>query len=184
MIFNVIFCIFSVISSPGSLPEKIKTDINLIVPGVGAENASLKDESGILISIKGYPDSVSKFEETKDLFHHVFGIDSRIKIYFNRIYYYEKQKSVFFINDNIITAIAGMTNSRITSDSIALKKGIEYFIFGYGNNKLTVLIKSDDKNRGRIYLYQENGIAVFDDEDDDIIDMYVVFPKIIKDEAK
>ena len=178
MIFNIVISIFLGISSGASLIEKIQSDINLIVPGVGSEKIILKEESGVIISAKGYPDSVSEFEETKEFFHHVFGIDSKLKILFNKIYYYEKQKSVFFIHDNIITAIAGMTNNRITSDAIDLKKGIEYFIFGYGNNNLTVLAKSNDKNRDKIYLYPEDGIAVFDDGNDDIIDLYIVFPVV------
>ncbi len=176
MIFNLLFAALAAFSS-GSLPEKIHNDISLIVPGAGSEKIVLKENAETIINIKGYPDSVSEFTETKDAIRHIFNEESGIKIPFNKIYYYKNQKSVFFINNSVVTGIAGLTNSRITSDSIDLRKGIEYFIFGYGNNKLTVLTKSGDKNRDRIYLYPEAGIAVIDDGDDDVIDMYIVFPK-------
>jgi hypothetical protein len=160
--------------------EKIHADIKLVVPGAGAERAVLKEESGTVISIKGYPESVSEFAGINELFRHVFDISSPVKISFNKIYYYEKLKSVIFFNDNIVTGIVGLTNARITYDSIDLKKGVEYFIFGYGNNRLTTLIKSDGKKRDKIYIYPELGIAVFDDNDDDVIDMYIIFPGTIK----
>ncbi|MCU0822949.1 MAG: hypothetical protein MUC95_10845 [Spirochaetes bacterium] len=177
MIFSLLLPIFLGISTGVSLAERVRDDINLVVPGIGSEKIVLKEEGGSVISKKGYPDSVSQFDEKKELFHHVFGVNSGFKIFFTRIYYYERQKSVFFIYDNTIVAIAGTTNSRITSDAVDFKKGVAYFIFGYGNNKLKVITKSGDRNTDKIYLYPEAGIAVIDDGDDDTIDMYLVFPK-------
>ncbi len=166
------------LSTPAENPlsQKIKGDNRLVAPGLGGEGIVLKEEGATVISKKGYPDKVSEFKEKRELFRDVYGIKSRVKIYFNKIYYYKKKKAIVFIDNKYISGIAGLSNSRVTVESVDLKKGVEYFIFGYGNDRLNILLKSSDKKGDKVYLYPELGIAVVDDMNDDIIDMYIVFP--------
>ena len=64
-----------------------------------------------------------------------------------------------------------MNSYRITIDSVNLSNGVEYFVFNYGNSGVTILSRKSNK----IYIYTNLGIAIFDDKNDDTIDMYVVF---------
>ena len=157
-----------------SINISIRNDVSLVGPGLGAENIMLAQTSDDVISVKGYPDKISEPEGKKELFADVLKINAPVKIIFDKIYFYNLRKEVFFLNSNAVCAIAGMNAQRITVDSVDLSKGAEYFIFSYGNKNLRVL-KKDDGSKDVIYFYSK-GIAVVDDKGDDKIDMYFVFP--------
>lgn len=160
----------------GSLSESIRNDNTLIVPGTGAENILLKQQADEILTIKGYPEKISEFKEKKELFKDVFKANNSIKINFDKIFYYDFQKAIFFLDSNIVTAIAGLNSRKITIDSIDLTRGVEFFIFNYGNRNLQIL-KKDNGSKDTIYLYGR-GIALVDDRGDDKIDMYIVFPAL------
>lgn len=176
MILNLLLSILLTLQGGVLLKEKLREDASLVAPGTGSEKIILGDNAETVIKIKGYPDSVAEFDNAKDLFSHVFRIDSSVKILFTKIYYYTAKKYVVFLNKNTVSALAGLGSSGITPEAINLERGIGYFIFGYGNNELAVLSKSGDRKGDKIYIYQELGIALADDGDDDVIDMYIVFP--------
>ena len=172
----LLIIILAAFTGISNLDERILNDGSLVVPGRGAEKVLVNEKAKELIGLKGYPDKVSEFEERKELFTDVFKVKSPVNIFFDKIYYYTYHKAVFFIDSNIITAIAGMSNDRITPDSVRLSKGVEYFIFNYGNNNLETLKK--EKGNDIIYLYSKYGIALVDDKGDDEINMYLIFPPV------
>ena len=87
---------------------------------------------------------------------------------------YNKDSSVVFLNNGIITAIAGLKmERRVTSDAVLLSKGVDNFILNYGNKGLNTI----NKGNHRVYIYRNLGIAIFNDNNDDIIDMYLIFKK-------
>ena len=131
----------------------------------------LKGKAREVLSVKGYPDSVAEFRASRELFKEIFKIESPVKIYFDKIYYYKMRDLIVFIHNNRITTIIGLNNYRITIDSVNLSNGTEYFVFSYGNTGVKIL--SSEKNR--IYVYSSVGIAIVDDRDDGVIDMYMVF---------
>lgn len=157
---------------------KTYADSYLIIPGVSAENISINQTSDSILSQKGYPDKVSEFKNNQEVLNEVLGCDVKTKIIFNKIYYYKKDKLVLFLKDGKVCAIAGLENNRITPDSVNLNKGIEYFIFNYGNNDLEVI--SDKDNRNRIFIYNTQGIALIDDNCDNSVDMYIIFASLLK----
>ena len=53
-----------------------------------------------------------------------------------------------------------------------LTDGADSFIMNYGNSGLNIV----NKDGHRIYIYRKMGIAIFDDNSDDSIDMYLIFP--------
>ncbi|MBN2040025.1 MAG: hypothetical protein JW864_08295 [Spirochaetes bacterium] len=154
--------------------KQIQRDSSLIVPGVGAESVIVNGDAKTVISLKGYPDKVSEVNEKKELFYDIFKIKSPVNIFFDKIYYYNYYKTVFFIDSNVITAIAGMNTDRVTTESVSLVRGVEYFIFNYGNENLYTLKRENASDF--IYLYSKYGIALIDDKGDDSIDMFIVFP--------
>jgi hypothetical protein len=156
-----------------SINFSIKNDSSLIAPGLGAENILLKQNADDIRSLKGYPDKISELNEKKELFKDVFKINAPVKIIFDKIYYYNFRKAIFFLNSNTVCAIAGLNSQRVTVDSVDLSRGAEYFVFSYGNKNLQVL-KNESGSKDIIYFYN-NGIAVVDDKGDDKIDMYIVF---------
>lgn len=172
----IIICIitFSAADFNNTINFSIRNDKSLVAPGTGAENILLLQTSDDIMSLKGYPDKISEFNEKKELFNDVFKTSAPVKIIFDKIYYYNFQKAIFFLNSNRVCAIAGLNPQRVTVDSIDLSRGAEYFIFSYGNRNLRI-IKKDKESRDTIYYYN-NGIAVVDDKGDDRIDMYLVFP--------
>ncbi len=156
------------------LNDRIKTDESLIVPGRGAENILLRDDAAELITIKGNPDRIAQFRTKRELFKDVFKIDSPVKVYFDKIYYYPLKRLTIFIHNRKISSVIGMNNYRITIDSVNLSNGTEYFIFNYGNAGVKILSRKNNK----IYIYVHLGIAIIDDKNDDIIDMYVIFQPV------
>jgi hypothetical protein len=172
----IIICMltFSAADFDNSINFSIKNDSSLIAPGLGAENILLNQNADDIRSLKGYPDKISELNEKNELFKDVLKINAPVKIIFDKIYYYNFRKAIFFLKDNTVCAIAGLNAQRVTIDSVDLNKGAEYFVFSYGNKNLLV-IKKDSDSKDFIYFYN-NGIAVVDDKGDDKIDMYIVFP--------
>lgn len=153
------------------LNARIKSDESLIVPGRGAENIILNDNVAELLSVKGHPDRIAQFRERREIFKDIFKVDSPVKIYFDRIYYYQLERLTVFALNRRVSSILGMNSYRITIESVNLSNGVEYFVFNYGNSGVTILSRKSNK----IYIYTNLGIAIFDDKNDDTIDMYVVF---------
>jgi hypothetical protein len=149
----------------------IKADGSLVVPGIGAEKILLGEYAKEILTIKGYPDRIASFSERKELFAEIFELDSPVKIYFDKIYYYRSKDAIVFIENSIISSIIGLNSYRITDDAVNLNNGTEYFIFNYGNTGMRTLSKKEN----RIYLYEALGIAVVDDRNDNTIDMYIIF---------
>jgi hypothetical protein len=174
----IIICMItlSAVVAENNINLSIKNDKSLIVPGFGAENIILNQNNDDLLALKGYPDKISELKEKKELFSDVFKINAPVKIIFDKIYYYNFQKAIFFLNTNIVCAIAGLNGQRITIDSVDISRGVDYFIFSYGNKNLQIL-KKDNGSKDIIYFFN-NGIAVVDDKGDDKIDMYIIFPEI------
>lgn len=175
IIINII-AIFLAGNFDNSISISIRNDNSLIVPGTGAENVLLKQQADELLTIKGYPEKISELKEKKELFKDVFKVNGSIKINFDKIFYYDFQKAIFFLDSNIVTAIAGLSSRKITIDSVDLTRGVEFFVFNYGNKNLQIL-KKDNGSKDTIYLYSR-GIAIVDDRGDDKIDMYIVFPAL------
>ena len=161
------------------MQRAIKNDNNLIGPGLGAEKIVLNENADMVISAKGYPGKVSEFEERKELFKDVFKINLSAKIFFDKIYYYETKKTVILLDRSHVSGIVGFSNRRVTVDSVNLGRGVEYFVFGYGNKNLEIIKKKNDKTESKIYLYLKLGIVIVDDRSDDIIDMFIVFPAVL-----
>ena len=157
----------------GIIRERIESDYNLVVPGKGAEGVCLSCAKAQVKKVyKKASYRVSKVRKTKDLFKDVFKIDSPVSITFDTAYYYKDKKVVIFFLNNIVRAVSSMRNDRITSDSIDLRRGTGFFIFHYGNE---MMIKRKSKNNV-VYLYPKKGIAIADDDNNDEIDVFVVFP--------
>lgn len=153
------------------LLERIKADAGLIVPGMGAERVVLGDNiSDVIKSYRGEKCRVSKSAKTTDLFKEIFRVESDFRLDFDEMHYFEGRVMILF-KDRAVSSIIGL-RKRITIDSVDLSRGVEYFILHYGNSGLKTITRGDS----RIYLYQKTGIAIVDDNVDDQIDMYIVFP--------
>lgn len=165
---NVLALTAFIILSCSSINNNSTIDKNLIIPGKSAEGyvlgESIDDNISILCLQKDK--SIAEIMEIK--------IFSDIK--FDCILYF-KNTSVIFLKNKSIIAIAGLkTERRITSDGVLLSSGVDNFILNYGNSGL--LTVSNGKHR--LYFYKDPGIAIFNDNDDNIIDMYLIFkPDII-----
>ncbi len=154
------------------LVETVRKDDTLIAPGLGAEGIILGDYTANLISVKGYPSRIAQFKTNREVFEDVFRQKGPVKIYFQKIYYYEKNRFMLFIGENRVAAIAGMNNYRITSDAINLGNGLDYFVFSYGNSGAVTL----KKGKNRLIVYPYSGIALADDNGDNKIELYLIFP--------
>jgi hypothetical protein len=176
----IIICLLTISATDfnNTINFSIRNDKTLIAPGTGAENILLSQTADDVMALKGYPDKISELNDKKEIFNDVFKTNAPVKIIFDKIYYYNFQKAIFFFNSNTVCAIAGLNSQRITADSVDLSRGAEYFIFSYGNRNLQI-IKKGKESRDTIYYYN-NGIAIVDDKGDDKIDMYLVFPAEVR----
>lgn len=159
----IIYSIFILsCASPKNSTNEI--DRNLVIPGKTAEGYNLGDRPENIKPVKaGTTDNIGK----------ILDLDCFSSIQFDS-YVYNRDTSVIFLHNGIITAIAGLkTERRITSDAVPLSRGIDNFILNYGNSGL--VIKSRKKNK--VYYYKIMGIAVFNDNNDNTIDMYLILPK-------
>ena len=141
----------------------INIDLNLIVPGRTAEGFNIGEqiEKGSFIVYESRENNIAEIL-TLDYFSDL-KFDSLI---------YKENESVIFLNKGIVTAIAGLTiDKRITSDAVLLSKGVDNFILNYGNSGLSIMKRS----KHSAYIYKDFGIAVFDDNNDNNIDMYLIF---------
>jgi hypothetical protein len=152
--------------------EIIRSDETLIIPGIGGERIVMGMNISDVISQNGCPEKIADFREGKELFEHIFKIDSPKKIRFDKIFYYKSNNYIVFFRNQMVSAVIGLNTNRITNEFVSLNSGVEYFIFCYGNSGLDLL----KKDRNLIYIYSKFGIAIVDDNGDDKIDMYMVFP--------
>ena len=159
----IITCLVSVFSCTSADKSNIKRDINLIVPGKSAEGFDLgqKIKKEDYIIYESSETNISDILETDNVADIKF--DSLVR---------NGNASILFLEKGIIAAIAGLTiERRTTSDAVLLSRGIDNFILNYGNSGLSIV---KTKNHS-IYIYKESGIAVFDDNNDNTIDMYLIF---------
>ncbi|MFC1669060.1 hypothetical protein ACFL20_01605 [Spirochaetota bacterium] len=156
----------------GTLKDKIYNDNNLIIPGFGADGVLLNDENlKVMQNFSYYKCKISSYKNKKEIFKDVLRIKCKYNIFFDKTIAYNKRKIIIFSYRRRVVAVIGLSNKRITSDSVNLSKGIEYFIFKYGNRGLVKM----EKGRHKIYLYNKIGIALIDDNSDDSINMYIIF---------
>ncbi len=168
---TIILCLFILSCSTSDINKSSfdyndVSDKNLIMPGRSAEGFIIGEaiDSSILKS-----DSLKSFDKDKS-FSEILDIDLFPDLNFNAVLYISNSSSIF-IKDGIITAIAGFkTERRVTSDGILLSNGIDSFILNYGNSHLV----TNSKRNHRVYYFKELGIAVFDDNGDNSIDMFLI----------
>ena len=138
-------------------------DKSLIIPGKSAEGYMLGEliEESVLSTCLENEKSISE----------IMGIELFSDLKFDCISS-DNKTSVIFLKNGIIVAIAGVkTERRITSDGVLLSRGVDDFILNYGNSRLL----NFSTGKHRVYLYKDSGIAIFDDNCDNSIDMYLIF---------
>jgi hypothetical protein len=170
--------LYFILQNGHGLPEQVSRDESLVAPGIGAERIVISRTLAQFESVYSGESFKNVFTKVSaEIFRDVLKVKCNHALYFNEIRYYSKNQTAFFLLNNRVQAIAGRSDNRVTSDSIDLEKGVEYFVYSYGNKSLERI--RDGKSS--IYLYPGEGIAVIDDDDDDDIDMYLIFPAIRKD---
>lgn len=160
-----------------SIFERILQDETLIVPGRGAERVLLSENIVNVMDRYGkYRFKYSRPPQISELFKDIFKVDGNLRIYFDGIYYNDEKKFALFVFKKMIVAVVGFNQNKITEDSILLSKGLDHFIFSYGNKHMTIVENAGNK----ICIYPDRGVALIDDGRDDGIDMYIVFTALQK----
>jgi hypothetical protein len=140
-------------------------DSNLIIPGKTAEGYSIGDtiQIGEETSVISAPGNIKE----------ILNMETFGSLNFDSIIY-KKDSAILFIENKTIIAIAGLKSERrITSDAVKLSAGTGKFVQNYGTSGLETFTTSNHT----VYIYKTSGIAVFDDNSDDIINMYLIFQK-------
>jgi len=136
-------------------------DKNLINPGQSAEGFSIGES---------FEDNSNKINKNGSIAD-ILNVDCFSELKFDS-FVYNKDSSILFLNNGIITAIVGLkTDRRVTTDAVLLSNGIDNFILNYGNKGLLTIRKGNHC----VYLYKKLGIAIFNDNNDGSIDMYLIF---------
>lgn len=151
---------------------KIISERTIIAPGTGAEGIMLGENISEVTRRFGKSRfRISRPARPAELFTHVFKVAGPAKIFFDVIYHNDGRKCAVCVSKGSVVAVIGLDSGRTTTDDVSLQSGAENFIFNYGNRGLRVLTSGNST----VYLYQQNGIAVVDDDTDDTIDLYLVF---------
>lgn len=162
-----ILLILLLLSCSAGQKETRQSDNTLIIPGKSAEGFTLNEAVSIadgaaLIETEDLPEALSFLTG-----------NNRVPFASFKNIIYMKNRYALFTNNGTITAIAGLSPAnRVTDDAVKLTGGADSFIMSYGNSGLTMFKDGDH----RIYIYKQTGIAIFDDNSDDSIDMYLIFP--------
>jgi len=136
-------------------------DPDLIIPGKQADGYHIGER---------ITKDIIQLKKKRLLFKDILGEKTSRDIEFNQ--YRKNRKSIILLKNNIIKAIViHMTDSQITSDSVKISRGYENFTFNYGN-KGSIKIKSDTNT---LLLYLDKRIIISDDNNDDSIDLLIVF---------
>ncbi len=170
-----LMCIVSPLMSSSedkTVQRRIMSDPSLVVPGCGAEGVMLGEEIGKVLHRFG----MDKFRASRppahrELFKDVFDIDSSVKIVFDSLYLCEEKRMTLCVLNTRVVAVIGLNGDRTTVDGVDFKKGINAFIYHYGNRHL---VKLQSGSNG-IYLYRLLGIGAFDDGSNDSVDLFIVF---------
>ena len=159
----IILFVFSQILSCVTEKKDGLQDRYLVIPGKSAEGYTIGD---YISDVK----SLIRFVDKKQ-FSDIFNVDILSGLEFDSVVY-TADSHALFLKDQAIVGIAGFKiNKRVTSDAVLLTKGIDNFILNYGNDGLKII----SSGRHKAYIYKDCGIAVFDDNNDNSIDMYLVF---------
>lgn len=167
-IYNILL-IFLFLSCTSGQKETEQRDVTLVIPGKSAEGFTLDNAASIeageaLIETESIPEPLSFLNGNNQIPFAPF----------NSIIY-RRGRYALFTNKGVIKAIAGLSPaSRVTVDAVKLTDGADSFIMNYGNTGLEIV----KDNNHRIYIYKHSGIALFDDDSDDSIDMYLIFPPV------
>lgn len=157
----------------------ILSDPSLVAPGHGAEGVMLGEEIDKVLRRHGRDRfRVSRPPMHRELFKDVFDIDSSVKIVFDSLYLCEEKRMALCVLNMRVGAVIGLNGDRITVEGVDFKKGINNFIYHYGNRNLVQL----QSGSNGIYLYRHLGIGAIDDGLNDSVDLYVIFPPDGKDD--
>jgi hypothetical protein len=152
--------------------EKIINNSAIIYTGLGAQGIAIgEDIDAVSMRFGKSKFKISRPKQTSELFKDVFKMRCNVQIIFDSLYYNEEQKVTACAYRGKVKAIIGFDCNYMTSDSVNLKNGIANFIFHYGNRNLKQLRQGTNT----IYAYPDLGIAVIDDNDNDSIDLYIIF---------
>lgn len=162
---------FALSATAQDLAPRLLSDETLVIPGRGAEKLLIAEDAGAVAARLGTPERIARFGATGELFEKVYKMPVDLKIPYDMIYYYQAKKCVVFLHQGKVSAIAGLSNARVTDLPADLSRGVERFILNYGNAGMAVA----EKGGNRAYLFGRLGIALFDDGANDGIDMFLVF---------
>lgn len=157
---------------PG-MSHKVMSDRTLIAAGLGAEKIMLGMSEGDVLKAYTLSDYTVSRPGKSEMFKQVLKVETDMGIHFDRVLYFAAEKFAVFISRGKVRAITGFSLNRVTPEGVSLDRGVDYFVYSYGNKGLKVL------NRGSnlLYLYESLGICIADDDADGDIDMYVIFDK-------
>ncbi|MCX7678794.1 MAG: hypothetical protein N2316_06210 [Spirochaetes bacterium] len=168
----ILTCFSAVVyGSSHNLSNRVQNDETLVIPGIGAEKVLIDDNKENVIARLGSPIRVVTFENAQEVFTTIFQLPPELHIPFEDIYYYGNEHGIIFFHKGNVSAIGGFAKKRVTHDGVSLENGIQRVIFHYGNEELLTLAKG----KHRAYIYFQKGIALFDDNGDDGIDLYLIF---------
>lgn len=159
--------LFFTVGAPA--PDLLKNDPLLISGSVGAEKILINETSEAIIET--YQQPKIRKSQPHELFKEILDIDIPDKLLFDEAWYYTDK--FFFIKDNKVIGIAGVSPNRITTEGFSVNSGIEQALAYYGNIGL-IRIKNTKQN---IVYYPAIGLIFIDENNDNSIDMYIVIPK-------
>ncbi len=175
LLFSVSFLFTA--AMPGLDPGlRIITDRSLLVPGVGAGGMVIGEGKKEVRSRMGAPRKNASFREQRKLFKDIFGVHTESEILFNEFFHYPIEGTTVFFFEGKVVAISSITIKMVTDDAVSLERGISYFFFYYGNRGCETI----ESVKNKFYIFHSLGIALADDDNNDTIDVIIVFRKRMK----
>lgn len=153
--------------------DRIRADEGLVIPGVGSEKICVGDSYDAVRRVKGRSSyRVVSAKTDKNFLFDVLKIKScGLHIPFDAIWYFYNSQLIVLFNAGKVSGVCTSNKDRVTSEGVAIGKGISFFVYSYGNEGL---LRCGDGVH-KIHVYPQRGIALFDDHGDDNIDMVLVF---------
>ena len=157
---------------PKGLAKRVLEDASLIVPGIGSEKIVLGSSESDVVRMYPRSEYVISRPGSSELFRDVLKIETNIQVVFDKVFHFNEDRFAVFLVRGRVCAITGFSLEKVTARGVALDRGADYFVFSCGNKGM----KAVKQGKNVLYLYADAGIAIADDDGDDDIDLYAVFP--------
>lgn len=184
-IINVLFVLLTILGSTEtklySLHSQVQADESIVIPGVGCEKICLGDSlDEVRVRMKYAAVRVVQSNQQNNLITQVLKVAGcSLSLKYDSMHYLFHNNVVVLVLAGRVSGIISFNKRRVTFEGVSISKGAGQLVYHYGNSGL---VKCGSAQH-QLLIYPAHGMAIVDDNGDDVIDMIIVFPRQAVDKS-